>query len=111
MRTRRPSRASRTAVAVASVDLPTPPLPTKRLSLALAAAGDTAAPLRSVSLDSFLEILQRGVGEPALGLALEQPDHRNDEIDGKFVGDVGARALGREQICAVECLQQGTRYQ
>ena len=29
--TRSPARASRTAVAVASVDLPTPPLPTKRL--------------------------------------------------------------------------------
>ena len=31
MSTRSPARASRTAVAVASVDLPTPPLPTKRL--------------------------------------------------------------------------------
>ncbi|MET0457351.1 MAG: hypothetical protein ABW137_36435 [Mycobacterium sp.] len=39
MSTRSPRRASRTAVAVASVDLPTPPLPTKRLILAPAATG------------------------------------------------------------------------
>src|SRR6185503_20452617 len=103
--TRSPARASRTAVAVANVDLPTPPFPTKRLIRALAGPGD------SLSLDSFLEVLQRGVGQPSLGLALEQPDHRNDQVDRQFVGDVGPRSLGRQSICAIKSLQQRARDQ
>ncbi len=99
-RTRRPLCASRTAVAVASVDLPTPPLPTKRLIRAWVGAGD------SLSLDSFLEVLQCGVGQPALGLALEQADHRNDQVDREFIGDIGARSLGRQSVCAVQRPQQ-----
>ena len=99
-RTRRPLCASRTAVAVASVDLPTPPLPTKRLIRAWVGAGV------SVSLDSFLEVLQCGVGEPALGLALEQADHRDDKVDREFIGDIGARSLGRQAVCAVQRPEQ-----
>src|SRR5690606_29118665 len=78
--TRRPARASRTAVAVANVDLPTPPLPTNRLMR----AGVSVA-FSSLSLDSFLEILQRGVGETAFGLALEQTDHGDQQVDRQFV--------------------------
>jgi hypothetical protein len=65
--TRNPARESRTAVAVANVDLPTPPLPTKRLIRPADAA--SAARPNSLSLDSFLEVLQCRVGQPALGLA------------------------------------------
>ena len=82
--TRSPARASRTAVAVANVDLPTPPLPTKRLIRApVGARGFTpgGGGGRSLSLDSFLEVLQCSVGQPALGLALEQPDHRDDQVN------------------------------
>src|SRR6478609_4307426 len=87
MSTRRPLRAARTAVAVANVDLPTPPLPTNRLTRA--GTGESSA-LSSLHLDSLLEILQRGVGQPAFSLALEQPDHRDDQVDGQLVGHLGA---------------------
>ena len=50
--TRSPARASRTAVAVANVDLPTPPLPTKRLIRAEAAAPAAAAKLTQPRLVS-----------------------------------------------------------
>ena len=42
--TRSPARASATAVAAANVDLPTPPLPTKRLIRARAGAADSLSP-------------------------------------------------------------------
>jgi hypothetical protein len=67
-----------TAVAVANVDLPTPPLPTKRLILAPGPPSTPPGSLDSLSLDSFLEILQCGVGQSALGFALEQSDHRDE---------------------------------
>ena len=69
--TRRPLRASRTAVAVASVDLPTPPLPTKRLIRALARrSGIHSASTRflrsfkavSVSLRSALRLSRPIIG-------------------------------------------------
>src|SRR5918995_1042374 len=77
MSTLAPARASRTAVAVANVDFPTPPLPTKRLIRAVGFG-------RSLSLGSFLEVLQRRIGQPALGLAFEQSDHRDDQVDRQF---------------------------
>src|SRR6476659_6430280 len=101
MSTRSPARASRTAVAVANVDLPTPPLPTKRLIRApVGTRGFTlrGGGGRSLSLDSFLEVLQCGVGQPALGLALEQADQRNNQVDRQLVGDIGAGTFGRQAI-------------
>ena len=114
------SIASQTAVAAARVDFPTPPLPTKRLIRAFSEALEKALEKASekaletggvddadsLSLDSFLQILQRGVGQPALSLALEQPDHRNSQVDGEFVGDIGTRPFGRQQVCTVERPQQ-----
>src|SRR5262249_26970575 len=93
--TRCPEEASRTAVAAARVDLPTPPLPTKRLIPAGVGARNS---VDSLSLDSFLQVLQSGVGQPALGLAFEQPDHRERKIHREFIGDVGARSLGHQAI-------------
>src|SRR5271166_1990608 len=93
--TRCPEPASQTAVADARVDFPTPPLPTKRL---IRAGVGTRNSLDSLSLDSFLQILQSAVGQPPFGLALEQADHRDGEIDREFIGDVGARSLGRQTI-------------
>ena len=105
--TRMPASASRTAVAVASVDFPTPPLPTKRLIRAVGGPGFTSrgGGGRSLSLGSFLEVLQRGVGQPPLGLALEQSDHRDDQVDRQFICDICPGPLGRQPICAVECPQ------
>src|SRR6185312_13634563 len=90
--TRCPALAALTAVAQARVDFPTPPLPTNRL---IRAGVGSAV---SLSLDSFLQILQRGVGQTPLGLALEQAYHRHGQVDGEFVGDFGAGALGRQPV-------------
>ena len=98
--TRCPLSAARTAVAEASVDLPTPPLPTKKLIRARAHRGGTSA------LDPFLQVLQGGVGQPALGLALEQTDHRDHQVDRQLVGDLGAGAVGGQSVGAVEGLEQ-----
>src|ERR1700743_1606050 len=103
--TRRPSLASLTAVADARVDFPTPPLPTKRLIRAGVGATD------SLSLDSLLQILQSGIGQPALGLALEQPDHRHRKIHRQLVGDFGTRTLGRHKICPFQRAQQRAGHQ
>ena len=55
-----PRRAARTAVADAKVDLPTPPLPTKKL-------------IRTSGLDSFLQIGKRGTGYPTPAFRLSRP--------------------------------------
>ena len=52
----------------------------------------------SLSLDSFLQILQRSVDQPAFRLAFEHPEDRDGKVDRQFVGDIGARALGRQAI-------------
>src|SRR6516164_10245926 len=98
--TRCPEPASQTAVADARVDFPTPPFPTKRLIRAGVGSAD------SLSLDSFLQILQSVVGQPALGLALEQADHRDGKVNRELVGDICARTLGRQAICAFKGTQQ-----
>ena len=72
-----PGSASQTAVAHARVDLPTPPLPTKRL---IRAGVGTGSP-DSLSLDSFLQILQCAVNQPAFGLTFEHSDHRDGKVD------------------------------
>ena len=40
------------------------------------------------ALDALLELLERGVHHHALGLALEQAEHGNGQVDGERVGDV-----------------------
>ena len=74
-------------------------------------AGSGAVAGLHSALDSFLQVLQCGVGQPSLGLALEQADHRDDQVDRQLVGDIGARSLGRQAVCTVERLQQRTRDQ
>src|SRR4051794_6403311 len=83
-RVRRPARAASVAVAAATVDLPTPPLPVNRrirvICLAARPSGER--------LDALLQPLERGVDEDLLALALEHPDQRDRDVEGEPVGDV-----------------------
>ena len=80
---RRPDRAARTAAAAARVEVPAPPGPVRR-SVRTRPLVDNSA------LDALLELLESRVEDDLLGLALDHAEHRDREVDGDRVGDLGA---------------------
>src|SRR5689334_19381625 len=90
---RLPARAARVAVAAATVDLPTPPLPVKRRIRVICPPGRPSAE----RLDALLQALERGVDEDLLALALEHPDQRDRHVEREPVGHVGPAVGQRGQ--------------
>src|SRR3954466_13209670 len=90
---RRPASAHASAVAAATVVLPTPPLPVN--SRILIGSPSPA--------DPRLEILQRGADDAAFGSTLHEPRDRKAELDGQVVRHLCVTvAGGLEHIAAVE---------
>ena len=85
---RRPASAARSAVAAATVVLPTPPLPVIR-SIRDARAG--VAPLRSRLLDLLLQLAQGGAHDHPCGAPLDETGERRREVDGELVVHLGRR--------------------
>src|SRR4029077_15393644 len=134
----RPSSAQRSAVAAATVVLPTPHLPVNRMVRAFTprspprrraprrpptdAAGATTGARRDVGsprLDERLEIGERRLEDPRLGSPLDDPGYGQDEVDRQLVDHLGrlavALAVGKldltEVIGAVELALQITGFE
>src|ERR687897_20878 len=112
MRVRCPSAAHRTAVAAATVVLPTPPLPVKSRtrtgeatptgpSLSIRAATASPPPGSVVvagtrgALDACLELRQRRLDDAALRPALHEAGDGDHQVDSQLVRDLGdGRVVG-----------------
>src|SRR5262245_5960929 len=105
MSVRCPPAAARTAVAAATVVLPTPPLPVNRRtrirpSLARGAEGDEPS---LAELDPALEPLERIPDDALLALRPDEPGQQDAEVDrepvdhlGLLVVDLGEQVLARD---------------
>src|SRR6478735_3716973 len=62
-------------------------------------------------LDALLQLLERGVDDDLLRLALEQPDHGDLDVDRQAVGHLRARAVTREGVRAVHGLEDVGRHE
>src|SRR4051794_4350036 len=92
-RVRCPASAQASAVAAATVVLPTPPLPVNSRILIL----------RTSSAHPRLEVLERGADDATLGPALHETGNRHAELDRQVVRNLCVTVAGRlEHIAAVE---------
>src|SRR5689334_9809321 len=96
---RRPASAVCSAVAAATVVLPTPPLPVN--SRVRTGAGSLAAVTASViagrapdgGLDEHLQVGEGGLEDAGLGAPLDEAGDGEHEVDGQLVDDLGGRAV------------------
>src|SRR4029079_18511870 len=66
---------------------------------------DRAFSVTALALDPLLELLESGVDDDLLGLALDHPEHRDLDVDHELVGDRGGGvAVVGEQVGAVHRL-------
>src|SRR5438132_6580620 len=108
IRVRCPAAAARTAVAAATVVLPTPPLPVnKRIRTRLAYRRPLGSLRhRSAGLDAGPEPLERGLDDRPLDVALQVHGKRDRRLDAQDVGDDRRAAVRREAILASHILHR-----